>query len=105
MGSFLVTVLLGAWLLPGAWLSGATVGLGVGLLISSVVHLRATRGTATRSEDPMNATTEAIMTPRSGHPVLSVLEPRFPTIYPDHASRVDRTVGRDEQVEQVERAS
>jgi hypothetical protein len=101
MGSFLVTILLGAWLLPGAWLSGATVGLGVGLLISSVAHLRATRGTATRSEDPMNATTEASAMSRSGHPVLSVLEARFPTIYPDHSSHVARTVAHAEQVERA----
>ena len=52
MSSFLMTVLLGAWLLPGAWLSGATVGLGVGLVIASGVHLRASRGSGLAATEP-----------------------------------------------------
>lgn len=45
MGSFLVTVALGAWLLPGAWLSGVVIGLGVGLVVAAAVHLHAVRVT------------------------------------------------------------
>lgn len=43
MSSFLATVVLGAWLLPGAWLSGLVVGLGIGLVVAAAVHLHATR--------------------------------------------------------------